>query len=685
MWGGIIGWLLGVVVLGFAEDWVIQWPFIDQQTTKGDRIRVAIGDQMMHVVFKAHTGYQYGDTVALNVTLKPCQPPTNPGQFDFCKWQHRVGIDSMAFVRSHSLVSPTQKPAVFVWVSSIPKRLFLRCQWVFEAHFGLIYTMIFGARQDFVSEDIQRAFSSVGLIHLLVVSGAQISCITGVTMWVAFKLFRWPFMMSFVGLLFVQLLYCFIAGVDPSILRSVIMTDVFIWHHFWSLRRYPLWWYVLVAAGGVILIMPRGVLMPGFWYSFLITLGLVYGVPSAMHRIQGPRFLIAYVSASIIATGIAIPIQLIQSSVIMPMAVVSNAWVSWLSSVVLFGGLATLIVSMISIPLGKKMGMGVDFIADVMVQLSTTFAQMGGVIAWDQVTIISVFFTVILSGVMIYFHAKQHRIFRYQMVVGLVVLMGVNLGAYVYLTQRQFVLALDVGQGDATLVVSGFDAILVDAAGLKRGRPIARDAIIPTLHYFGIDQLDALIITHHDTDHRGGLPDIVQLGVEHIFSNDVMAVANHHHVRHPMELKLRQGSVHLFPPSLLSPLDSINNRSLVVDIELSGCRFLITGDMDERMEMALVRHGVVSEVDVLKLGHHGSRYSTSHELLLVTNPNVAWNSSGRYNRYGHPHVEVLDRLAQRTIPLVSTHLNGAIMFKVRRHGLLVLTDPGFTRGFYINR
>ena len=72
------------------------------------------------------------------------------------------------------------------------------------------------------------------------------------------------------------------------------------------------------------------------------------------------------------------------------------------------------------------MGMGVDFIADVMVQLSTTFAQMGGVIAWDQVTIVSVFFTVILSGVMIYLHAKQRLIFRYQMVVGLVVLIGFN-------------------------------------------------------------------------------------------------------------------------------------------------------------------------------------------------------------------------------------------------------------------
>ena len=193
-----------------------------------------------------------------------------------------------------------------------------------------------GSSNEFIPEDTTTNVSNVGLIHLLVVSGSQIGLITGITMAVFYRLFRWSFLISFISVFIFQSIYLFIAGIDPSILRSVIMTNLLIWNHFYLLRRYPFWWYLAIAASIVIVINPKNrILMPGFWYSFLITLGLIQLTPLLMSKIKGPRLLIGYISANIIATSIAVPIQLIQSSIIMPISIVSNIWVSWMSTVIL--------------------------------------------------------------------------------------------------------------------------------------------------------------------------------------------------------------------------------------------------------------------------------------------------------------------------------------------------------------
>ena len=507
----------------------------------------------------------------------------------------------------------------------------------------MIYTMIFGARQDFIPEDTTTNVSNVGLIHLLVVSGSQIGLITGITMAVFYRLFRWSFLISFISVFIFQSIYLFIAGIDPSILRSVIMTNLLIWNHFYLLRRYPFWWYLAIAASIVIVINPKCILMPGFWYSFLITLGLIQLTPLLMSKIKGPRLLIGYISANIIATSIAVPIQLIQSSIIMPISIVSNIWVSWMSTVILVGGLTSIFVSMVSLPLGQCIGKGIDFMADVMIKLSEILNQMGPIVSFDKVSIICLFLTSLITVVMII--AYQHRWARLRtfFLTYLLMVIIVNLSGIIYLKQRQFILALDVGQGDATLIVSGFNSILIDCGGFKGNIPIAKNSIIPTLRYYGIDQLDGLIITHHDADHVGGLESILSFGVKDIFSNEQMSLVNHHHIVDETQLNIFNGHIHLFPTSKLAPYESSNNRSLLIHVRLNGV-LLITGDIDQWMELRLLSYNLISDVDVLKLGHHGSRYSTSNELLIKTSPMITWNSSGQYNRYGHPHQHTLNRI-----------------------------------------
>ena len=98
--------------------------------------------------------------------------------------------------------------------------------------------------------------------------------------------------------------------------------------------------------------------------------------------------------------------------------------------------------------------------------------------------------------------------------------------SFVHLSQRCKVIAIDVGQGDATLVIDGFKSILIDTGGIRLGSAYAKTHIYPVLNFYGIRQLDVLVLTHWDLDHAGGLPEIMARGVKRVIS-PVRAVPGH--------------------------------------------------------------------------------------------------------------------------------------------------------------
>jgi len=674
------GWVVVLVLCTQAA--TIHWPFFTQQTSKGDRFVATIGQQRLYMVFDTPTAYAYGDMVDVAIRIKPCSPPTNPGQFNACRWMFKEGIDAMALVRSHRLILPSTKSSALIWAAGIPKRLLARCQQLFPRHAGVIYTMIFGGRQRFISPAVNESFHSVGLIHLLVVSGAQISALTGVMLGLL-RVARCPFVVIFPMLLTAQGLYCGIAGFDASIIRSIVMTDALIWNHFHALRRYPMGWYIGLAVAVVVIINPKSALGAGFWYSFCLTFALMALVQPIMARIKGPRWFVGYSVASMVAVVVAIPIQLIQSSVVAPMAIVANLWVAWMSAVVLLGGLLCVCMSPPMLVLAQQLGIIIDTVADIMIQSSQTLRQLMGVWALDRVTIITAIGVLALFGIAIgglRWHSRRNR-HDHAQIQGriktcVMIMVCGSLGAFAWvsvtLSQRQFVMAIDVGQGDATLVVNGFNAILVDTGGKMGDDSAAKKIIAPVLHYYGINTLDALIITHQDMDHSFGVSDIVAHGTSVIYTNEALAI-NHHLVANPVDIHMRNGRIRLIPPSMLFPNETSNNRSLLVYITLSGVSFLISGDMDEWMELQMLRHNLVPSVDVLKLGHHGSKTSTSSEWLDSIRPTFVWNSAGKRNRYGHPHPSVIDRVSERRIPWLGTHHNGAIQMRVDADHLSIIT------------
>ena len=250
---------------------------------------------------------------------------------------------------------------------------------------------------------------------------------------------------------------------------------------------------------------------------------------------------------------------------------------------------------------------------------------------------------------------------------------------------------LDVGQGECLLVrdPSG-RAMLIDGGSSDSGRPdVGSSVIVPYLQSVGVEKLDALLITHSDSDHFNGLAQVArEVPIDRVFMTatsavalDKAAVRAEEYPRLLAQLRasgaplqalhggetfaLGQVKVRvLWPPQNLSIKAASNASSVVLRLDYGNTSALLTGDSEADVEKALLRdensRRALENVTLLKVGHHGSRSSSTAEFLKTVQPRVALISCGRYNRFGHPTSEVLTRLAQMQINTFRTDLDGNI-------------------------
>lgn len=215
---------------------------------------------------------------------------------------------------------------------------------------------------------------------------------------------------------------------------------------------------------------------------------------------------------------------------------------------------------------------------------------------------------------------------------------------------------LDVYQGDCAIIQVkwGQGVMLIDTGGIQN-YDIASKKIIPYLEYYGIKQIDLVVISHDDYDHNGALPSLKkQFIVKKVIDN-------------PNIKKISLGSLTLMNLNSFANLYSdSNNQSIVLYGNIAHLNFLFTGDIDQSVEKNIIQQYESLPVDVLKVAHHGSKTSTSDEFLQFIQPKIAIISVGK-NFYGHPSLEVIERLKKHNVILYQTNIHGGITFSYRYH------------------
>jgi competence protein ComEC len=252
---------------------------------------------------------------------------------------------------------------------------------------------------------------------------------------------------------------------------------------------------------------------------------------------------------------------------------------------------------------------------------------------------------------------------------------------------------LDVGQGDSTLIRSEGAAVLIDTGN--------HDSLLKEeIAEAGVYTLDAVFISHADSDHCGSLEslaDIVNIQRVYLASDALVCSCNNcsslvsvckkivgdeglYGVDVGDEFVVGKFRFTILSPSVFSD-EGGNADSLVMscayDYENDGQAewlALFTGDAETETLTKLMNAGLLSDIDVLKVGHHGSKVSLSSDILDVLNPEVALIGVGATNRYGHPTQTVLDLLANANSEVYRTDVNGTISVTFSKNNLSVNPD-----------
>ncbi len=257
---------------------------------------------------------------------------------------------------------------------------------------------------------------------------------------------------------------------------------------------------------------------------------------------------------------------------------------------------------------------------------------------------------------------------------------------------------LDIGQGDATFIEWGDGTqMLVDCSIDSR----ILEALGRVMRY-GDHVIDYLLVTHPDQDHYGGCVDVLKrFEIKNIVYTGYEKTGNTYfpiflqaiegeqsdffQIQAEQIWKIGSSTLHfLYPDALpmehqvikkMGKRDASNNTSIVFTLEYENKKILFTGDAEKEVEEYLIKkYGTALDVDVLKVGHHGSSGSSMDSFLSKVRPELAMISSGKDNRYGHPAPRTLKRLERVGAKVWRTDEKGDIILHVRNHDLYVETQ-----------
>ncbi|NKZ75968.1 DUF4131 domain-containing protein [Rhodococcus hoagii] len=589
-----------------------------------------------------------------------------------------------------------EPPAIQRWAGVVRDRLASAAGSALPAdQAGLLPGLVVGDTSG-LAQETKDEFTAAGLTHLTAVSGANVSIVLGAVLLVVRGVGLGPRTGALLaGIALVA--FVVIARPSPSVLRAAAMGCVALLALVTGRRKQAI---PALAASVVVLLAlsPSLAVDFGFALSVFATAGLVVVSPALVARLRArgwPRWLAEMCAVALAAFVVTAPLVAAMSGTVSIVSIVANVLVAPAVAPITVVGAATAVLAVVWLPaaalLVRVAGPPLWWLLEV---ADRAAAVPGGNLAVRNGLGGAV---IVAVGIAVAVLAARHPWSRRML---LAVAVGV---AAVWVPTRFHqpgwpasgwaLVACDVGQGDGLVLSAGGRRAVVVDAGPEPG-PMDR-----CLRRLGIDEIPLLVVTHLHADHYGGLDAVlhgrsvgaVAIGPASLpeggfrFVSAAASRADVPLVRLAAGRQLTVGAVRI---TVLGPLlpeprtpaaaeDGANDASLVLMAETAAGRLLLTGDVEEDGQRALLRSKIPLRADVLKVPHHGSR-TTSPEFLDAVRPRVALVSVGADNAFGHPNPGILQRLAALGAVTVRTDRDGDVA--VARSGSGALAVVGHSRG-----
>ena len=550
----------------------------------------------------------------------------------------------------------------------------------YGGHGGLLAAMTVGSR-DGLSPDLRRRFADAGIAHVLAVSGLH----TGiVALAVATLLGLLPLGRRTRTVLIIATLACYAAvcGFRPPVLRAAIMGVLVAAAPLFERRNDPE--NALFSAVFLILaIDPPALFGPSLQLSVAAVWGLIVAVPPLASRL--PRA-VSRNRPALWAAMLCI-VSVVAYTVTTPVAAVH------FSSLPLAGIPANLVavpLVLLAVPLGLAT-MVLTALGTLVAAPAAAFASMTGILLEGIVRVagiassaprppavpynIALLVALAVPAWLFFLSRSAGRpLFRK-------VLVYLPLGVLLVIVwhppaSRGYLAALDIGQGDAILMVDDAGQSFLIDAGPRSGSFDAGAAIVaPSIRNLGIGRLDGLFITHTDHDHAGGIQAVLSaIPTDRVFarvsiSDSLASILGRPVVGIGAGDSLAFGSTGvlvLYPSTNAAPAGPLameNNRSLMFRFTAGKTRVLFTGDLENSALMDASAWGNALSADLLKVPHHGADELTDVFLTMV-GPSNAVISCGRRNLYGHPAPETISILARHGVAVHRTDESGTVVLQL---------------------
>jgi competence protein ComEC len=677
---------------------------------RGDRIRLIVRAERLvtadeqrrpggRVLVYARGGPQlrYGDRVRIRGYLRRPGLPGNPGEFSQHDHLAAQGIQAVLFAGRGGAVRVVGRGRVnpvFAAAYGLRGRMAAFFASVLPGERGALLDSLLLGDDGAIPPSLRDAFARAGLLHVLVVSGAQVGLVASGALWVA-RALRIPPVVQASGAAAAVLFFAFMTGWVPSVARAALMALVGLAASATGRLRDP---FAALAAAALILLASSPLLLAdvGFQLSFAATWALLYVAP-AIHARLGrlPPALRSLVSMTVGAQTAVMPLLAFHFMQVSVTGYLANIAVVPLVGLIVPAGFLVAVTGLLLPPAGAAGVVLLGPALDAIAMLSRFFARMP--LAVVQVPALSaaglVGSAAALIGAVAWLHGSLALRRRHLLGAGIVLVALLLWGriADARAPARVSLTMIDVGQGDALLVrgPSG-QTLLVDGGGAIEGRPTGYDVgvrrLVPALRRLGVRRVDVVMLSHPHEDHVGGLVAVLQnfsVGlvldaglphpapsyVEFLRLVGVRGIA-YRLARRGMQVDLGDGLalsvLHPQEPLLRGTSSDANLNSIVARLTFGSVAVLLTGDAEGATEAQLLDLGDDVRSLILKVAHHGSRTSTTPAFLDAVRPAIALVSVGAMNPFGHPDAEVIERLEDA----------GAAVYRTDVHGAVTVTTDG---------
>lgn len=589
--------------------------------------------------------YSFGDKIYIEGEISVPNNNTIPNNFNYKDYLYHkyiyyiIKIDKIKIISKNDNIFLNIKNSIYKRIDTIKYNDYL-------------YAFILG-KSYYIDSEVLNNYKINGITHLFALSGLHVSMFSSIILFILKKIKLSEKLSYFITSLFL-IFFAFIASFTPSIVRSVlffILSSINNVYYLYIKPKYLL--YIVFSI--LIFINPFYIYDTGFILSFCISFFIL--LFNEKNKINNN--LLSILVISILSTLSSLPIIINMSYEINILGFINNLFFIPYVTYIVFP--LSIIVVFIS-----KLSFILNFLIIIMEYVSKVSSNIFNIkLIFPKMSL----FLIIIYYVLLILIVKKINLKK----IFIIYL------SFLYFRcdfdKNNYVYFIDVGQGDSALIVTKNNkSVLIDTGGkVGSNYSLMKSNVIPFFKSIGIRKLDYLFITHGDYDHAGyGIDLVNNFNVKNRFTNK----GKYNLLEKKLNIKsfnnsyIKIDNVEIY--SLNSKLyNNENSDSLVLLVIIDNYKLLFMGDASINTEKDIMNNYDIGDVFILKVGHHGSKTSSSEEFINSVNPKYSIISVGKNNKFGHPNKEVLDNLSNSKI--YRTDIDGSIMFKIKKDKLRIET------------